>query len=103
MATDRISTVKDLATGGWLVNGTLNVPNDPANRHARDVLAWISEGSTPAPADPPPPTPTVRQRMVVQLRADPSLRALAAGIMNDKGWTKAQLLDWLVVNEGAAF
>jgi len=34
---------------GYLVNGTMSVPNDPANRHCADVLAWIAEGNTPAP------------------------------------------------------
>ena len=34
---------------GWLVNGNMNVPNDPADRHCADVLAWIAEGNTPAP------------------------------------------------------
>jgi hypothetical protein len=34
---------------GYLVNGTMSVPNDPANRHCVDVLAWISEGNTPSP------------------------------------------------------
>ena len=34
---------------GWLVNGNMSVPNDPANRHGVDVLAWIAEGNTPAP------------------------------------------------------
>ena len=34
---------------GWLVNGTMSVPNDPANRHCADVLAWIEEGNTPDP------------------------------------------------------
>jgi len=34
---------------GWLVNGTMSVPNDPANRHCTGVLAWIAEGNTPAP------------------------------------------------------
>jgi len=34
---------------GWLVNGTMSVPNDPANRDCADVLAWIAEGNTPAP------------------------------------------------------
>ena len=43
-----ISTVK-LQDSGYLVNGTLSVPNDPANRHCADVLAWIAEGNTPAP------------------------------------------------------
>jgi len=34
---------------GYLVNGNMSVPNDPANRHCADVLAWIAEGNTPAP------------------------------------------------------
>ena len=38
-----------LNESGWLVNGNMNVPNDPANRHCADVLAWIAEGNTPAP------------------------------------------------------
>ena len=38
-----------LQNSGWLVNGNMSVPNDPANRHCADVLAWIAEGNTPAP------------------------------------------------------
>ena len=38
-----------LQTSGWQVNGTMSVPNDPANRHCADVLAWIAEGNVPAP------------------------------------------------------
>ena len=34
---------------GYQVNGNMSVPNDPANRHCADVLAWIAEGNTPAP------------------------------------------------------
>ena len=34
---------------GWLVNDTMSVPNDPANRDCADVLQWIAEGNTPAP------------------------------------------------------
>jgi len=38
------------ATGdSYQVNDTMGVPNDPANRHCADVLAWIAEGNTPAP------------------------------------------------------
>ena len=43
-----ITTCK-LNESSWLVNGTMSVPNDPANRHCADVLAWIAEGNTPAP------------------------------------------------------
>ena len=38
-----------LQTSGWLINDTMSVPNDPANRHCADVLQWIAEGNTPAP------------------------------------------------------
>lgn len=38
-----------LQTSGYLINGNMSVPNDPANRHCADVLAWIAEGNTPAP------------------------------------------------------
>jgi hypothetical protein len=34
---------------GYLVNGTMSVPNDPANRHCADVLAWIAAGNVPEP------------------------------------------------------
>jgi hypothetical protein len=43
-----ITTCK-LNESGWQVNGTMGVPNDPANRHCADVLQWIAEGNTPAP------------------------------------------------------
>jgi len=43
-----ISTVK-LQSSGYLVNGTMGVPNDPANRHYVMVQEWIAEGNTPAP------------------------------------------------------
>ena len=36
-----------LQTSGWLVNGSMGVPNDPANRDCADVLQWIAEGNTP--------------------------------------------------------
>jgi len=29
---------------GWLVNGNLGVPNDPANRHYQMILDWINAG-----------------------------------------------------------
>ena len=43
-----ISTVK-LQDSGYLINGNMSVPNDPANRHYVMVQEWIAEGNTPAP------------------------------------------------------
>lgn len=41
-----IETVK-LKEDGWLVNGTMFVPNAAGNNDCADVLAWIEEGNTP--------------------------------------------------------
>ena len=43
-----IQTVK-LQSNGYLVNGNMSVPNDPANRHYTMVQEWMAEGNTPAP------------------------------------------------------
>jgi len=36
---------------GYQVNGSMSVPNDPANRHYQMILDWINEGNTPTGAD----------------------------------------------------
>ena len=36
---------------GWLVNGNMGVPNDPANRHYQDILDWVNAGNLPEGAD----------------------------------------------------
>ena len=46
-----ISTVKLQESGGYLINGNMSVPNDPANRHYQELLDWINEGNTPTGAD----------------------------------------------------
>jgi hypothetical protein len=46
-----ITSCKSQESGGWLVNGTMSVPNDPANRHYQDILDWINEGNTPTGPD----------------------------------------------------
>ena len=46
--TEWITSCK-LSESGWQVNGTMSVPNDPANRDCADVLQWIEEGNTPDP------------------------------------------------------
>ena len=43
-----IITVK-LQASGYLINGNMSVPNDPANRHYVMVQEWIAEGNTPEP------------------------------------------------------
>lgn len=43
-----ILTVK-LQAGGYLVDGSLSVPNAPGNRHYQAVQEWIAEGNTPEP------------------------------------------------------
>jgi len=45
-----IETVK-LQDSGYLINGNMSVPNDPANRHYQSILDWINEGNTPTGAD----------------------------------------------------
>ena len=36
---------------GYQVNGTMSVPNDPANRHYQDILDWVNAGNLPEGAD----------------------------------------------------
>jgi len=45
-----IQTVK-IQEHGYLINGTMSVPNDPANRHYQELLDWINDGNTPEGAD----------------------------------------------------
>jgi hypothetical protein len=45
-----IETVKSQSEG-FLVNGAIAVPNDPANRHYQAILDWINEGNTPEGPD----------------------------------------------------
>tara|TARA_R110000803_G_scaffold79057_3_gene144473 strand:+ start:3527 stop:3832 length:306 start_codon:yes stop_codon:yes gene_type:complete len=43
-----IETVK-IQGDGWLVNGSMSVPNSGGNRDYHDVQEWIAEGNTPDP------------------------------------------------------
>ncbi len=82
-----IQTVKDSGDGGYLVNGALSVPNDPANRHYQAVQDWIGEGNIPAPADPEP----AFEPSEIDIR----LRALetAAGVTDtDRDTARTQLM-----------
>jgi hypothetical protein len=44
-----ITTVKENGQGGYLVNGTISVPNAEGNRHYKMVQEWIVGGGTVAP------------------------------------------------------
>lgn len=48
METNDIKTVKS-SHGGWLVNGTMAVPNAPGNRHYQAVQPWLALGNSPEP------------------------------------------------------
>lgn len=41
-----IETVK-MQDNGYLVNGSISVPNAPGNRHYQAVQDWIAEGNVP--------------------------------------------------------
>ena len=45
-----IETVKT-QENSYFVNGTISVPNDPANRDYQLILDWINEGNTPEGPD----------------------------------------------------
>ena len=38
---------------GFLINGSISVPNAPGNRHYQMVLGWIADGNTPEPEHTP--------------------------------------------------
>ena len=43
-----INTVK-IQGEGWLVNGSMSVPNSGGNSDYHEVQEWIAEGNTPEP------------------------------------------------------
>ena len=46
-----ITSCKSQESGGYLINGNMSVPNDPANRHYQDILDWVNAGNLPEGAD----------------------------------------------------
>ena len=46
--TSNIRTVK-LQDDGYLLNGSMSVPNDEGNRDYQDIQEWVAEGNTPEP------------------------------------------------------
>ena len=45
-----VETVK-IQEYGYLVNGNMSVPNNPANKDYQQILDWINEGNTPTGPD----------------------------------------------------
>jgi hypothetical protein len=43
-----ITSVK-LHKNGWLINGSMLVPDAAGNRDREDIISWIAEGNTPEP------------------------------------------------------
>jgi hypothetical protein len=46
-----IITAVKIQEYGYLVNGNMSVPNDPANKDYQDILDWINAGNTPTGPD----------------------------------------------------
>lgn len=42
-----------ISGGEYLLNGSINVPEDPGNRHYRAIQEWIAEGNEPGPEHTP--------------------------------------------------
>ena len=76
-----IETVK-INGSGYLVNGNMFVPNDPANRDYADVLAWIAEGNTPAPKF-----------------TDAEIAANAQAVINNESLAYLASTDWYVTRK----
>ena len=80
------STITRIADGA-------SIPADPANTDYAAYLQWLSEGNTPAPADPIPPAPiagiTPRQIRMALTRAGLRVTVeagVAAGDQDIKDW-----------------
>ena len=76
-----IETVKTQEYG-YLVNGNMSVPNNPANRDYQDILDWINEGNTPT-------GPDVIEPDYVALRTGPDGYAPIGeqlGMQTDRTW-----------------
>ena len=71
-----------LNESGWLVNGNMGVPNDPANRHCADVIQWIAEGNTPAPE-----------------YTDAEITANAQSLINSEALEYLKSTDWYITRQ----
>lgn len=61
-----IQTVKLTPNGGYIVNGIISIPPDPANAYHQEVQAWIVAGNTPLPADVPTAEEIAKAEEIVQ-------------------------------------
>jgi len=71
-----------LQDSGYLVNGNMSVPNDPANRHYVMVQEWIAEGNTPAPEF-----------------TDAEIAANAQAVINSESLAYLASTDWYVTRQ----
>jgi len=76
-----IQTVK-LQDEGWLINGAMSVPNDPANRHYQIVQDWIVDGNTPEPEQTADELKAAKMSKAVSMR-QARLALLQAGKLAD--------------------
>ena len=89
-----INTVK-IQENGYLVNGTMSVPQAEGNRHYKMVQDWIAEGNIPEPMDIPevqiPQVVTMRQARLALLQ-EGLLATIESAIQN--GTDEAMKIEW---------
>lgn len=85
-----IETVK-ITEGGYLVNGSMTVPEAEGNRHYQEILDWVNEGNLPEGADVIEPDyvalrtgtdgyASIAEQMDMQYKADGSWEAHIASV-----------------------
>ena len=85
-----IESVKELENGGWLVNGTMSVPNDNGNRHCQDVLEYIDDGGEVIPYIPP-----TEQELLEQWRETTDCSRLQAMLALEEQGLLDQMETWI--------
>jgi uncharacterized protein YaeQ len=55
-----VQSVK-LQPNGWLLNGSVSVPDAPGNSDREAILKWIAAGNVPEPADGPTQEQLIQQ------------------------------------------
>jgi hypothetical protein len=59
-----VQSVK-LQPNGWLLNGSVSVPDAPGNSDREAILKWIAAGNAPEPADGPTQEQLIQQAKMV--------------------------------------